>query len=220
MPEYLGKEGNKLLKLLEEPPENTLFIWVAEEEAGILPTLLSRMQLIKVPPLGPEDIAQALQVRAEVEAQKAWQLASVSDGNYREALQTLQHAEEDWMSLSREWLNTILRTGPVAQVKWVDEVQKLGREKQKQFLRYFIHLLEQSIRLESMGDHVTMPPTENDFATRMNRLCDMAQKEAMTRVLESAVYYIERNAHGKMLFLALTIKFSHIIRDKAIVEVW
>ena len=77
----------------------------------------------------------------------ARQVASVSEGNYREALQTLQHAEEDWQGLLREWLNAMLKTGPIAQTKWVEEISKLGREKQKQFLRYFNHLLEQAIRV-------------------------------------------------------------------------
>ena len=89
--------------------------------------------------------------RNKTEPAIARQVASVSEGNYHEALQLVQHAEEDWQSLLREWLNAILKTGPVAQTKWVEEISRLGREKQKQFLRYFNHLLEQAIHYRIMG---------------------------------------------------------------------
>ena len=155
MPEYLGKEGNKLLKLIEEPPPDTLFILVAENESQVLPTILSRCQLVKIPALTTGEVAGALTERAKINPEQARQVASISEGNYREALQLVQHAEEDWQDLLREWLNATLRTGPVAQVKWIEEIGKLGREKQKQFLRYFNHLFEQSVRLRGMGSRKT-----------------------------------------------------------------
>ena len=146
LPEFLGNEGNKLLKLIEEPPPDTLFILVTENEGLVLPTIVSRCQLLKVPALETREIEEALIERNKTEKSTARQIASVSEGNYREALQLIQHAEEDWQSLLREWLNAILKTGPVAQTKWVEEISRLGREKQKQFLRYFNHLLEQALR--------------------------------------------------------------------------
>ena len=220
MPEYLGNEGNKLLKLIEEPPPNTLFILVAESESLILPTILSRCQLIKIPALETKDIEEALVSRNKTDLQQARQAASVSEGNYREALQILRHAEEDWQSLLREWLNAILKTGPVAQTKWVEEISRLGREKQKQFLRYFNHLLEQAIRVRIMGDDAVtvtnIPEKERDFAERLNKIADLSQQQAVIEELDKAAYYIERNANAKILFHALTIKLYHIIQDKIV----
>ncbi len=144
MPEYLGNEGNKLLKLIEEPPPNTLFILVAENESLILPTIVSRCQLIKI------------------------------------------------------------------------EISRLGREKQKQFLRYFNHLLEQAIRHKLMGENIYLPENEMDFADRLNRIADIAQQQAIIEELDKATYYIERNANAKILFHALTIKLYHIIQDKIV----
>jgi len=220
MPEYLGNEGNKLLKLIEEPPPNTLFILVAENESQVLPTILSRTQLIKIPALLTEEIASALEVQAKITSDQARQIASVADGNYREALQLVSHAEEDWQTLLRNWLNTIMKTGPVAQVKWIDETSKLGREKQKQFLRYFGHLLEQAIRLEAIGEErIIIPENERDFAIRLNKIAGLGQQQAIIKELDDAVYYIERNANAKLLFHALTIKIYHIIANQEIVEV-
>jgi len=228
MPEYLGNEGNKLLKLIEEPPPNTLFILVAENDSLILPTILSRCQLVKIPALSASDINAALMERANIAPAQASQVAGISEGNYREALQLLQHADEDWQDLLREWLNATLKTGPTAQVKWIEDISKMGREKQKQFLRYFNHLLEQSIRFKTMGDlnmpgtgnnQAMMPEKERDFALRFNKMADISQQEAIIQELDKATYYIERNANAKMLFHALTIKLYHIIRDKALILV-
>lgn len=217
MPEYLGNEGNKLLKLIEEPPPNTLFLLVAENESLILPTILSRCQLIKVPALETKDVEEALIKRHKTEPATARQIAGVSEGNYREALQLAQHSDEDWQSLLRDWLNAVMKTGPVAQTKWVEEISKLGREKQKQFLRYFNHLLEQAIRLRLIpGTAEILPEKERDFAARLNKIAGIEQQQAIIEELDKAAYYIERNANAKILFHALTIKLYHIIQDKIV----
>jgi DNA polymerase-3 subunit delta' len=221
MPEYLGNEGNKLLKLIEEPPPNTLFILVAENESQILQTILSRCQLVRIPALQFEDIATALVSRGGLQAQQASQVASISEGNYREALQLLQDAEADWQDLLREWLNAVLKTGPIAQVRWIEEISKMGREKQKMFLRYFNHLLEQSIRVKIIGEgELKIAQKELDFINRLNRISDISQQQTLIEELDKAMYYVERNANPKMLFHALTIKFYHIIKDKALVTPW
>ena len=216
MPEMLGTEGNKLLKLIEEPPPNTLFILVTENDALVLQTIVSRCQLIKIPALETKEIEESLINRNKTNPTIAAQVASVCEGNYREALQLVQHAEEDWQSLLREWLNAILKTGPVAQTKWVEEISRLGREKQKQFLRYFNHLLEQAIHYRIMGDRHIMAEKEKDFAERLNKIAGIEQQKAIIEELDRASYYIERNAHGKILFHALTIKLYHIIQDKIV----
>lgn len=220
MPEYLENEGNKLLKLIEEPPEDTLFILVAENESEILPTIVSRCQLVRVPPLDHSSLTEALAEQGKLNPEQARQVAAVADGNYREAQLLIQHAEEDWQSLLREWMNSILKNGPLAQVKWVEEVAKLGREKQKQFLRYFTHLLEQAIRVRvlALGDTaVPVPKSELDFAERLNKIADVGQQEALIAELDKASYYIERNANAKILFMALTIKCYHIIANKSVI---
>jgi DNA polymerase-3 subunit delta' len=219
MPEYLGKEGNKLLKLIEEPPANTLFILVAQSEEQILPTILSRTQLVKIPRLTDEEIEKALVERNNTPREQAKSVAGIAEGNYREALQLLQHAEEDWLSLLREWMNVTMKENFAGQVKWVEEVSKLGREKQKQFLRYFNHLLEQCIRLRILGTaNSGLADNEKDFAARLNKISSVTQQQAVITQLDQAAYYIERNANGKMLFHALTIKILHIIKDKVVMS--
>ncbi len=217
MPEYLTKNGNKLLKLIEEPPPNTLFILVAENEEQILKTILSRTQLVKVPRLSNNEIEAALELREGVNMDKARQIAVLCEGNYREALHLLQHEESDWQATLREWLNLVVKKNLPGQVKWVDEVSKLGREKQKQFLKYFIHLLEMAIRVQYLPPGAADMNNEMDFALRLNKLCGIGQQEAIIQELDRASYYIERNANAKMLFQALSIKLYHIISNNSLI---
>lgn len=218
MPEYLGKEGNKLLKLIEEPPPNTLFLLVAENEELILPTILSRCQIIRIPVIENADIEKTLYRKAGLDTVKARQIALVSEGNYRLATELMQHNEEDWQALLRQWLNASIKGTPKMQQDWINDIHNIGREKQKQFLKYFVHLLEQSMRLRIVGNNkMILPEKEMDFTQRLNKIAGIYQQEALTKELESAAYFIERNANSKILFHALTLKLRSIILDKKII---
>ncbi len=221
MPELLGNEGNKLLKLLEEPPPDTLFILVAENQSLILPTIISRTQLIRIPRLFTVDIATAL-IKAGIPEVKSQDIAAISNGNYHEAESLLQQVEDDWEVILRDWLNSILKTGPQAQIKWIDEISKIGREKQKQFLKFFTHLLHHTIRIQALGFEEASrieSKSTTDFAIRLNKLCNLEQQEAIIHELDNASYHIERNANAKLLFHALTIRLYHIISNKTVILV-
>ena len=225
MPEYLGKEGNKLLKLIEEPPADTLFILVAENEEAILATILSRCQLVKVPTLEDIAVEATLIQKAKVAPQQAKQIAHISSGNYREALHILQHADEDFGNLLREWLNATFKNATVLQVKCIEELARLGRENQKQFLRYFTHLLEVAIRLQvlpveaqqSILDALT--DAERSFVPRLNKAMTLEQQEAVAAELDKAAYHIERNANAKILFHALSIRIHYIVKHNVLISV-
>jgi DNA polymerase III subunit delta' len=222
MPEYLGKEGNKLLKLIEEPPPDTLFVLVAESEASILSTILSRCQLVKVPALSSEDIEKQLIEKSGCNAQTAKSVANASAGNYREALNLLQHADEDFASILKDWMNAVLKNQVIPLGKIIEELARLGREKQKQFLRYYTNLIEQAVRLEVSGDQgrkalmEAIPQAELDFITRLNKAVSLEQKQAVAAELDKASYYIERNANAKILFHALSIRMFYIIRNNVL----
>ena len=216
MPEMLEKEGNKLLKIIEEPPSDTLFILVTENENAVLPTIQSRCQIIRLPMLSTAAIETALIDQQQTSPAIAQQIARIADGNYREALQQLQHTEEGWQERLRNWLNAILKTGPATQLKWVEEISKLGREKQKQYLRYVNHVLETAIRMQATGTTPAVGAEEAEIAGKLNRIVGIEQLEALTQEMDKAIYYIERNANAKMLFHALTLKVYHVIRDKVV----
>jgi DNA polymerase-3 subunit delta' len=135
----------------------------------------------------------------------------------------LHNVESEWTELLREWLNITLKNNTPAQLKWIDEISQMGREKQKQFIRYFIHLLGQALRLRfiySTGgvyNDFQISANEIDFALRLNKMCSMEAEEAIINELDKAIFYIERNAHSKMLFHALSIRVYHIIKDNSLI---
>ena len=190
---------------------------MAASEENILPTLLSRCQYIKVPRLTHEEIEAALTNRAKMPPEKAKQIAILAEGNYREALHLIQHSDQDYITMIKDWLNAILKMGPLAQLKWVEEMSKLGREHQKQFLKYFNHLLEHSIRLKTMGSALALDSDLKDFALRINKIAGVSQMESIVNELDKSIYHIERNANAKMLFMALSIKLYHIIQNKTLI---
>jgi len=217
MPEYLGNEGNRLLKLIEEPPPNTLFILVAENQEQILATILSRTHLIRINPLPKEVLVDALVTRAKAAPAKARQAATIAMGNYREAMTLLQNAEDDYHELLRNWLNYIFTGNRPALQAWIEQIAstKIGRENQKQFLRYFINLLEHSLRLQFLDrQQLAFSEEEMDFAAKLNKLANLKQMESIMELLDNACYYIERNANAKLLFHALSIRLQYIFRNK------
>jgi len=215
LPEYLGREGNILLKIIEEPPPDTLFILVTENEAQLLPTLISRCQRIAIPPINIPEIQAELIANYNIQEQKAHQIALLSEGSYSAAMEMIADKHENWEKLLRNWLNAILKGGPMPQSTFVDDIAARGREKQKQFLKYFLLVIEQAIRIGIGGKLAeSYSPTQIAFGEKLNKQIQPEQYEAISEVLSNAIYHIERNANSKLLFRAVTLKIYHILKDK------
>ncbi len=217
-PEYLGKEGNILLKLIEEPPADTIMIFIAEETESVLPTILSRTQIVRLPPLGINDIANALVKRAQTDSKKAMQIATMANGSYTEALRLLQHTQNDLFPDVRNWFNALFTRNGVAVAKFSEDWSKAGREQQKNFLHYIIQLLEQAIRVRYMPAHSPALPAEE--AQFVQKLAGMSLPlEVFGNIVEEiskTIYYIERNAHSKTQLHALSVKVMYIIQNRVL----
>ncbi|HXS38027.1 MAG TPA: hypothetical protein VN721_15095 [Flavipsychrobacter sp.] len=215
-PEYLGKEGNILLKLIEEPPAGTIIMLIAEEPENILPTILSRTQLMRLAPISVNDIAQALINRSLADPKKAAQVAHVANGSYTEALRLVRNADNDLFPEVRQWFNALFTNNGLGIAKFAEEWSKAGREQQKNFLQYVIQLLEQAIRMRYTPQAQTsLPPDEAQFAQRLastNTSFEALQK--MVSSITNTIFYIERNAHSKTQLHALSIRLQYIIQNK------
>ncbi|MCX8481134.1 MAG: hypothetical protein ORN58_04360, partial [Sediminibacterium sp.] len=141
MPELLGKEGNKLLKLIEEPPANTIFLLIAERKELILETILSRCQIIHVPSYTATEIMDGLTNLYQTPTEQATQIAAMVEGNFNTAISMLQNQPSEWLELIKNWLNYTLTNNVEKQLNLIEEMATLGREKQKQLLTYLLHLI-------------------------------------------------------------------------------
>ena len=214
-PEYLGKEGNMLLKLIEEPPENTLIFLVAENEEDILNTILSRTQKVLLPPLSAAEIAAALHDRLGLEERQAMQIAQVSDNSYAKALYIYHNSgQNDWMPVLRDWFNAIFTFSPLLTNAWVDDMAKNGREQQKHFLIFAQQMLNHVLRLTLVPDsELPLIEEELNFARKLaKRQLPFPVFQHMQESIQKAVYHIERNAHPKTQLFFLSLQMQYLIK--------
>ena len=213
LPEYLGKEGNRLLKLIEEPPEQTVFLLVTENAELILPTILSRCQLVKTDPLSDADISAGLQETRQIDASRAQQIAFLSGGDFQQALQLADNPENDDAAFLLDWLRKCWRGNGVELVKWTETFAKLGRENQKQFLYYGLHFLRELLAMVvSKNTNARLRPEELQTAQNMAAVLNFEKIAQMVNIVNDNVFYIERNANPKILFLDTSIQFNRILK--------
>ncbi len=214
LPEYLGKEGNRLLKIIEEPPEQTIFLLVSENTDAILPTILSRCQLIRVLPLPDDAIAGALQVQAGVGAEWAQRLAFLADGDYNTALQMVSAPESDDARLLVEWLRQCWRGNGIELVRWAEQFAQLGRENQKKFFAYALHFLRELLTLR-FAPHAParLRPTELETAQKMAAAFSFEQITQLADSINNSIFYIERNANPKALMLNMSIRIHLLVKN-------
>lgn len=215
-PEFLGKEGNILLKLIEEPPADTVIILVAEAVENILPTILSRVQLIKLPPTKAVDIQQKLIAQHNIDTVKAKQIAMMADGSFTEALSLLEHIENDLFPMAKQWFNMLFTNNGVGISKFVEDLSKTGREPQKNFLLYVEHLLEETIRQRYTGQ-CKLANEELIFVQKLAAMkLSFEAIRLMIEGLNKTSYFIQRNANAKIQLQSLSIKMMYAIQNKKV----
>lgn len=215
--------SNKLLKLIEEPPDKTIIILVAEDESRIIQTIRSRCQLLNFPPLPEQAIADAL-VGKGLLRDEALRLAHESNGNYNKALDLMYSDSEDLVF--EKWFVQWIRSAFKAKgnksaihelILWSEEVAKTGRETQKKFLHYSLAVMRQALminyqvsELAFMKFHVDGFQLEK-FApfVHENNILSIAEE------LETAIYHIERNGNSKVVLTDLSIKLTRLLHKKA-----
>ncbi|GAB3918184.1 DNA polymerase III subunit delta' [Mucilaginibacter boryungensis] len=212
LPEYLDKEGNSLLKIIEEPQPNTLFLLVAQNQDQILNTILSRTQLIKIPSLEYNDIKDYLTYHQGQTQHAAEEIAYLSNGNMTEALSMINQEGSNYHQLFVKWLRMCFGNKGSEVVSFTDQLAKLGRENQKNFLKYGISFIRECcLLLAGAGNLVHLPAAELETAQKMIGVMNMAQAEAISAELEKAHYHVERNANPKILFLDVSLQIIKIL---------
>ena len=213
LPEYLDKEGNTLLKIIEEPPQKTLFLLVAQNQDQILNTILSRTQLVKINRLNSHDVVRHLEEKYEIPNERALQIAYLSEGNMNTALHLLREETNNNFSLFSEWLRMCYANNGVQIIDFVETAAKLGRENQKNFLRYGMNLLRECLVILSGAESlVHLPKAEKEFVSKFSKTINLAKAEGMFSELEKAHYHIERNANPKILFLDVSLQLVRILK--------
>ncbi|MDO3641840.1 ATP-binding protein [Mucilaginibacter sp. L3T2-6] len=217
LPEYLDKEGNALLKIIEEPQPNTLFILVAQNQDQILNTILSRTQLMKIPPLEMEEIKAHLVQQHNQTEDSAAEIAYLSNGSLTDAISMLQLDNRGYHTQFVQWLRLCFANKGLEVMNFADQIAKMGRENQKNFLRYGISFLRECcLLLSGAGSLVHLPAAELDTAEKMTKVMIVEEAEAIVAELEKAHYHVERNGNPKILFLDVSLQIIKILSFKTI----
>ena len=220
LPEYLGKEGNRLLKMIEEPPEKTIFILLAENQELILNTILSRCQIVQLNPLSDEAIVKGLVQGNITGKETAEGIAHLADGNFNEALRMAAERENDNAALLLDWLRKCYKGNGIEMVQWSEAIAEIGRENQKQFLRYGLHFFREYLLLLLTGNEaVRLQPKELETARNLTKVISFDQVDSIVRLFTDCAYFVERNANPKVLFLDTSIKMHRIIKRKEAIAV-
>jgi DNA polymerase-3 subunit delta' len=215
--------SNKLLKLLEEPPEKTVFILIAENEEDIIQTILSRCQVLHFGGLSEKVIADNLILKENIEASLADKIAHQSQGNYNKALLLLDEESEElpfeeWFV---SWVRAAFRAKGNAEaiqdlILWSEQIAGLGRETQKKFLNFCIDMFRQALMLNYETKKLVYMETKvpkfqlENFAPFVNgnNINDIFKE------LSDAMYHIERNGNAKIILTDLSIKLTRLIHKK------
>jgi DNA polymerase-3 subunit delta' len=205
--------ANKLLKTLEEPESQSLFILIAESSDQMLPTILSRTQLVKIPPLSEAMIRQQLVEREGVTEQEAADLAAVSDGSYVRALNLLHDSAEMHHLLTN--YNIIMKSiaaylqnpKDLARINYLQvqdvlaELAQAGREMQKRFLNYTLRMFRNSLLLNT-GNNSLVRATSVEWKVldEFRMLFTLKDSSQLLQECSDALYHLERNANVNILF--------------------
>jgi len=219
MPENLNSAAaNKLLKTIEEPPEKTIIILVANDSEQIIPTILSRTQLVKLARLSNAEIAEGLIEAFETEKQLAENLAAMSEGNYFQARNLALNAGENNENFIyfRNWMRLCFKKDIKGVSNWVDDMAKIGRAQQKDFLKFALHLLRQcALNNYNVEGLITIKGDERVFMQNFAPYINHLNFEDYITLFSEAQFHIDRNANAKILFTDLSYQLLVLLKAAA-----
>jgi DNA polymerase-3 subunit delta' len=234
MPELLHPAAaNGILKILEEPPERTLFLLVAHDAEKLLPTILSRTQIVNIPAFSDQDVAAYLARTEGVSdpqdkrMERYRQIATLADGNMRTALHLLSEVEEDNHQVFRDWMRLCYTQQYDKLLALVERIHKMGKEAQKGLMQYGLSMMRESLMMLAADE---LPPDdaqllshekqlirtqgeELKFITNFSRVMNFQKIEALCKMLNEGYYHLERNASPKMVFLDISLRAGHILKS-------
>jgi DNA polymerase-3 subunit delta' len=209
--------SNKLLKMIEEPPEKTLFLLVSEEPDKVIPTILSRCQLIKIPSFSNGDIETYLLKRFNLPVDKAADISRVSNGNLTRAIELCENEESSATNLDRfkSLMRFAWKRDIISLISWSEDIASTGRESQKNFISFSLRLLRENLMLsldQLKNRLVFLTGDEADFSGKFHPSINQSNIYQLNEELNLVYSHIESNGNAKIIFLDLALKVTRLIR--------
>ena len=209
--------SNKLLKMIEEPPEKTLFLLVSGEPDKVIPTILSRCQLVKIPKFTNSDIEKYLIEKHGLAQEKALDFARVSQGNISRAIELCINEEESAASLERfkQLMRFAWKHDIISMITWSEEVATTGREAQKNFITFCLRLLRENLMLslgQEKNELVFLAGNEAGFSEKFHPFINRNNVYHLADEFNLVHAHVEANGNPRIIFLDLGLKIARLIR--------
>ena len=215
-PELMNASAaNGILKILEEPPENTIFLLVSNDSNKLLTTILSRAQQLRIPSFDDEDIKQVLAKNAELSEAEIEQLAYRAEGNMRKALMEVGGTSNEASEYFKEWMRHCFTYNFEGLIQHSEEFQKRGKEFQVSLLGMASNYLRETMLFGTDSHDISrLPIQERGFIEKFSGVFSPEKVAIVSPKIDEAQYHVERNANPKILFLDLSLSIAQIARAK------
>ena len=214
--DLLGKEGNRLLKLIEEPTPDTIIILICHNRNALLNTLLSRCQIVSVPPLEDEDIHAFIKENFGLSPQDQKELAFLSSGNIRKASVLGQQSELNYSEELLNWLRISYKSDPEDIKQFIDFMSKQGRQYIVNFLEYGLHFFREyllGINISQL-EPLRLTQAEKSVVKKMSKIIDQSKTMDIEQLFSISMVEINRNLSTKILLMHMTMKINNILRSE------
>jgi DNA polymerase-3 subunit delta' len=209
--------SNKLLKLIEEPPEKTFFIFITDNNQNLLPTINSRLQKINVPSLTVNDVQNFLISDFNLNQQEAFQYASISNGNLNKAIDCYfnESSNSQFLLIFIKWMRLCYSRNIAETIDWVNEFSKTGREQIKNFLLYCLEMFRNCLMDHYNINLDGLSAEEKSFLEKFKPFINHNNIINLTNLVNEAHFHIERNANAKILLLDVSIQLFKLLKVEA-----
>lgn len=213
-PESLNMySANALLKVLEEPPSNTIFLLVCNDANRLITTILSRTQRIAIPAFSAEDIAEYLTKKQSTDEKRVRQIAYLADGNLAYALELSEGGDNDQHPWFINWMRACYKADLLTLVPMADTYDAMPKETQKSMLEYGLSLFRDLFLWQNGAESlVRLEGEELTFIQNFAKVVKSHYVESLTQALSEAYYHLERNARAKIVFLDLSLIIARLIK--------
>ena len=214
LPEYMHPAAaNALLKILEEPPTNTLFLLVSNDETRLLTTILSRTRIIQVRPFSDEEIKDLLIRQHFIEEEKASQISHLVDGNINEALRLAREVEDDSHGMFRDWMRLCYMGDLVELTNWTEKFNAMNKIAKQTLFQYGLSMMRESLIASNNDMSLSrLMGEELEFVKKFSQILTLESIEHISKIFNEAYYHLERNAHSKILFLSVSLQVYEIFQ--------
>lgn len=216
LPERMHQStANKLLKLIEEPPPNTLFLLVSENADMLLPTILSRTQKIRVPAIDDDSMLAAITEQFSLEEDKAREVVHLAKGNYLNAIHFIQTDEEAKTNFERfvSLMRMAYKKDVVGLLNWTEDLAPIGRENLKSFFHYTTRMIRENFMMNLQMDQIVyLTEEEKNFSSRFSQFIHSKNARQIYNELNKAYRDIQMNAHAKTILMDLSIQMIKLLR--------